>query len=97
MDSPPGFTGPVNLGNPDEFTIGELAEIVIDMTGSRSKIVRTPLPVDDPKRRCPDIALAKSELGWEPRVKLKEGLEKTIAFFEQELQLAAQLEAHTPV
>ncbi len=65
-----------------------LPRSVIDMTGSRSKIVRTPLPVDDPKRRCPDIALAKKALGWEPKIKLKEGLEKTIAFFEQELSLA---------
>jgi UDP-glucuronate decarboxylase len=88
MDSPPEFTGPVNLGNPEEFTILELAEMVIEMTGSRSKIIRTALPVDDPKRRCPDISLAKKALGWEPTVKLKEGLQKTIAFFEQELSLA---------
>ncbi len=88
MNSPPEFTGPVNLGNPEEFTILELAETVIDMTGSRSKIVRTALPVDDPKRRCPDITLAKTTLGWEPKVKLRQGLEKTIAFFEHELSLA---------
>ncbi len=87
MDSRPEFTGPVNLGNPDEFTILELAETVIEMTGSRSKIIMMPLPVDDPKRRCPDIALAKKELGWEPKVKLRQGLEKTIAFFERELSM----------
>jgi UDP-glucuronate decarboxylase len=88
MDSSPSITGPVNLGNPDEFTIRELAEIVIDLTGSRSKLVRLPLPIDDPKRRCPDISLAREALGWEPLVKLKEGLIKTTAFFEHELSLA---------
>jgi len=88
-EQPSDFTGPVNLGNPDEFTILELAETVIEMTGSRSKLVRMPLPVDDPRRRQPDISLAKKALGWEPQVKLKAGLETTIAFFENELRAAS--------
>ena len=75
------FTGPVNLGNPDEFTIRELAELVIGMTGSRSRIVELPLPADDPTQRKPDIALARERLSWEPQVKLREGLERTIAYF----------------
>lgn len=73
--------GPVNLGNPDEFTIRELAELVIELTGSKSKLVERPLPVDDPTRRQPDITLAKRYLDWQPRVKLREGLTKTIAWF----------------
>jgi UDP-glucuronate decarboxylase len=73
--------GPVNLGNPDEFTIRELAELVIELTGSKSKIVERPLPMDDPTRRRPDITLAKTHLQWEPTVKLLEGLTKTIAWF----------------
>jgi UDP-glucuronate decarboxylase len=73
--------GPVNLGNPDEFTIRELAELVIELTGSKSKIVERPLPVDDPTRRQPDITLAKKHLDWQPKVKLREGLTKTIAWF----------------
>jgi len=81
MDTPDDFCGPVNIGNPGEFTIAELAEKVIAMTRSRSQIVYHPLPSDDPVRRCPDIALARSRLGWEPRVPLDEGLEKTIAYF----------------
>ncbi|MDQ3558699.1 MAG: SDR family oxidoreductase [Pseudomonadota bacterium] len=88
MAAPRDFTGPVNLGNPDEFTIRELAEQVIDATGSRSKLVFRPLPVDDPRQRCPDISLARERFGWEPGVKLKEGLARTAAFFEQELSLA---------
>ncbi|MEX0610511.1 MAG: UDP-glucuronic acid decarboxylase family protein, partial [Pirellulales bacterium] len=75
------FIGPVNLGNPDEFTILELAKLVIELTGSRSKIVHKDLPPDDPTRRQPDITLAKEKLGWEPRTPLREGLEKTIAWF----------------
>ena len=78
MASPDEFTGPVNLGNPVEFTIKELAEKVIDMTGSKSKITYKPLPHDDPKQRQPDIALAKRELDWEPTIKLEDGLRKTI-------------------
>jgi len=81
------FTGPVNLGNPGEFTMLELAEKVIRMTGSKSRIVFRPLPEDDPKMRRPDISLAKRELDWEPRVSLDEGLEKTIAYFKQKLAL----------
>jgi len=88
MATPAEFTGPVNLGNPDEFTILELAELVIALTGSRSKLVRKPLPVDDPRQRCPDISLARQEIRWEPRIKLRQGLERTIAFFQQELALA---------
>ncbi len=89
MDAPRDFTGPVNLGNPDEFTIAELANIVIEITGSRSKLVRNPLPVDDPRRRCPDIGLARQTLGWEPRTKLRAGLERTIAAIEGELAAAS--------
>lgn len=82
MDSRDDFTGPVNLGNPAEFTIRELAEKVIDLTGSRSQIVFEPLPSDDPTQRCPDISVAKAELNWEPIIPLAEGLRKTIAYFE---------------
>ena len=76
-------TGPMNLGNPVEFTMRDLAELVIDVTGSASKLVFKPLPADDPKMRQPDISLARRELGWEPKVPLKAGLEKTAAYFEQ--------------
>jgi UDP-glucuronate decarboxylase len=82
MNSPDEFTGPVNLGNPGEFTILELAQKVIDMTGSGSKIVFHPLPSDDPKQRRPDITLAKEKLGWEPKIPLSEGLKHTIAYFD---------------
>lgn len=81
MNNPEDFTGPVNLGNPNEFTILELAEKVIELTGSRSRLVHKALPVDDPQRRRPNIELAKKRLGWEPRVELDEGLERTIAYF----------------
>jgi len=81
MNAPDEVTGPVNLGNPGEFTILELAEIVIEMTGARSKIVKRPLPQDDPMQRCPDITKAKTLLGWEPTIALRQGLEKTIAYF----------------
>ncbi|MDE2403631.1 MAG: SDR family oxidoreductase [Sphingomonadales bacterium] len=83
MESPEGFTGPVNIGNPVEFTIRELAELVVEMTGARSKLIHLPLPSDDPTQRKPDISLARRELGWEPTVPLREGLEKTIAYFRQ--------------
>jgi len=76
------FTGPVNLGNPVEFTIKELAEKIIEMTNSTSKLSLNPLPQDDPKQRQPDITLAKKELDWEPKIKLEEGLVKTIKYFE---------------
>jgi UDP-glucuronate decarboxylase len=81
INSPAGFTGPVNLGNPGEFTMLELAEKVIKLTSSRSKIVYQPLPPDDPKQRKPDISLAKEKLSWQPKVPLDEGLERTIAYF----------------
>ena len=86
MNTPDSFIGPVNLGNPCEFTIKQLAQTVIDMTGSRSKIVYKPLPADDPVQRKPDISLARKNLDWEPRIKLEEGLAKTIAYFENELR-----------
>ena len=81
METPDGFTGPVNLGNPQEFAIIELAQTIIRRTGSRSKIVFQPRPSDDPAQRKPDISLAGEVLGWQPRVALDEGLEKTIAYF----------------
>ena len=71
----------MNLGNPHEITILELAETVLKLTGSKSKLIRKPLPTDDPMQRCPDITLAKTELGWEPTVKLEDGLKETIAYF----------------
>ncbi|MEM6581116.1 MAG: UDP-glucuronic acid decarboxylase family protein [Pseudomonadota bacterium] len=83
MATADGFTGPVNLGNPDEFTIRELAELVIELTDSKSKLVNEPLPQDDPKQRQPDISLARSELSWEPSTKLREGLEETIKYFDR--------------
>jgi len=82
MDTADTVTGPINIGNPAEFSIRELAEIVIDVMGSRSKIVSRPLPADDPRQRQPDIARARHVLGWAPRVPLKEGLVRTIAYFE---------------
>lgn len=82
MNTEKGFTGPVNLGNPREFTILELAEMVIAMTGSRSRIVFKPLPEDDPKRRKPAIDLAEEKLNWKPKVKLEDGLKRTIEYFE---------------
>lgn len=81
MASPKEVTGPINLGNPVEFTIRELAEAVLDLVGGESRLVLKPLPQDDPRQRQPDITLAKSALNWEPRVKLKEGLEITIEYF----------------
>ena len=81
------FTGPVNLGNPGEFTMLELAEKVVRMTGSRSKLVFRPLPADDPKMRRPDITLAKTHLAWEPKVPLDEGLKKTIDYFKEKLRV----------
>jgi len=90
MDSPDDLTGPVNLGNPGEFTIRELAEQVIDLTGSGSKLVHQPLPSDDPSQRCPDISLAKQQLGWEPKIPLAEGLKRTIPYFEALLRARGQ-------
>ena len=83
MNSREGFTGPVNIGNPGEFTIRALAEKVIELTGTSSKLIYMDLPVDDPTQRRPDISLAKKELSWEPHVQLDEGLEKTIAYFKR--------------
>ena len=83
MGTEAGFTGPVNLGNPGEFTILELAEAVIELTASSSKLVFHPLPADDPKQRQPDISLARQKLGWEPKIQLKEGLSHTIAYFDK--------------
>lgn len=86
MESPPDFTGPVNIGNPFEFTMLELAEQVIRLTGSKSQLVFMPLPSDDPKQRQPNISLAKQALGWEPKVQLVDGLKETIAYFSKRLQ-----------
>jgi len=81
MDSPDDFTGPVNTGNPIEFTISELAEKVIDLTDSKSKLIYKPLPGDDPTQRQPDISLAREKLGWDPLIQLEDGLKKTIPYF----------------
>src|SRR6266581_3752785 len=86
METPDDVTGPVNLGNPVEFTIRQLAEIVIEMTGASSKIKSQPLPQDDPKQRRPDIGLAKSLLAWDPQIQLREGLKKTIDYFDKLLR-----------
>lgn len=86
MESEKGFTGPVNIGNPNEFTILELATKVIELTGSKSKISFIPLPSDDPMQRQPNISLAKEKLGWSPMVQLNEGLVKTIEYFDNELR-----------
>lgn len=82
MASRDDFTGPVNMGNPGEFTILELAQKIIDLSGSRSRIIYEPLPMDDPTRRQPDISLAERELGWRPKVSLEDGLKETIGYFE---------------
>jgi len=86
MDTPKGFTGPVNIGNPNEFTIKELAEAVIEQVGSGSKLVFKELPHDDPKQRQPDISFARKELDWEPKIQLQEGLVKTISYFDDLLK-----------
>ena len=91
MKSPAECTGPINLGNPSECTMLELAKLVIDVTGTKSKIVHKPLPTDDPTQRCPDITLAKTQLGWEPKIMLQEGLKKTIAYFEEFLRRQTSL------
>ena len=95
MDTPDEGTGPMNLGNPGEFTIRELAEKVIELTGSKSKMVRKPLPADDPMQRKPDISFARKTIGWEPRIQLEAGLRRTIAYFEQLLR--AELPARRAV
>jgi UDP-glucuronate decarboxylase len=83
MRSPEAITGPINLGNPVEFTIAQLAELVLEITGSSSELKREALPSDDPTQRCPDISLARATLGWEPHTDLAEGLKKTIAYFDE--------------
>ena len=83
MDTPPGFTGPVNLGNPGEFTMRERADLVLELTGSRSEIRSGPLPADDPTQRRPDIRLAQEHLDWTPTISLEDGLRRTIAYFEK--------------
>lgn len=85
METPDNVTGPINLGNPGEFTILQLAQMVIDLTGSGSKLEYRPLPCDDPLQRCPDITKAQKHLNWEPTIQLKEGLTRTIAYFEDQL------------
>jgi len=95
METPNEITGPVNLGNPAEFTILQLAEAVIALTGSSAKIVHRPLPDDDPRQRCPDISRAQELLGWAPRVPLRDGLVKTIAYFERLLS-SDELRVGTP-
>ncbi len=84
MNTPPEFTGPVNLGNPVEFTMLELAELVLELTDSKSELVFRPLPVDDPRQRRPDITLAKQALDWEPKVALRDGLQETIRYFKHQ-------------
>jgi len=85
MGTPTGFTGPVNIGNPGEYSMRELAEIILRLTGSQSALTFRPLPSDDPKQRRPDIRLAKTHLGWEPTIALEEGLQKTIAYFQDKI------------
>lgn len=85
MDSPSDFTGPVNIGNPDECSIGELSELILRLCNSRSRLIFKPLPQDDPRQRQPDIKLAQSQLGWEPRVTLEDGLINTIRYFKSAL------------
>jgi UDP-glucuronate decarboxylase len=82
MESSDDVSGPINLGNPNEFAIRELAEVIIDLTGSASKIVHRPLPTDDPRQRKPDISKASELLNWQPKLPLREGLAKTIAYFQ---------------
>jgi UDP-glucuronate decarboxylase len=89
MESPDEVTGPINIGNPHECTILELAQLIVSMTGSRSGIERRPLPQDDPMQRCPDIARARELLDWQPKVRLEDGLKRTIDYFD------ALLSGHT--
>jgi UDP-glucuronate decarboxylase len=93
MAAPDDVSGPINLGNPVETTVGELAETIIALTGSRSQIERRPLPVDDPVQRCPDIGRARDVLGWQPRVPLDAGLKSTIAYFDRLLAEIGEREA----
>src|SRR5713101_9059195 len=91
MDTPDEIIGPINLGNPVETSVGELARMIVEMTGSRSKIVHRPLPVDDPIQRCPDISLAKKVLAWQPHTALRPGLERTIAYFDKLLTESGEM------
>lgn len=91
METEKGFTGPVNIGNPGEFTMIELAELVLKLTGSSSRVVRLPLPPDDPRQRQPDISLAKEKLAWQPSVSLADGLIETIAYFRHALAISPSL------
>jgi UDP-glucuronate decarboxylase len=86
MDTSVDVTGPMNIGNPNEFTMQQLAEMVVELTGAKSKIEYRPLPQDDPKQRCPDITMARDTMDWAPKVQLREGLAKTIAYFEERLR-----------
>ncbi len=95
MNAGPDVTGPINIGNPGEFTVRELAEMVVADTGSRSQIVYRPLPVDDPKQRRPDISVAKRELGWSPRIPLAQGLTQTIDYFDRLLAREYRVLAET--
>ena len=97
MATDPKLTGPVNIGNPGEFSMRELADLVIELTGTKSKIVSRPLPPDDPKQRRPDISLAKEVLGWEPRIALREGLRKTIDYFDAFLKEESEFLSVPPV
>jgi UDP-glucuronate decarboxylase len=85
MNTDSGFTGPINLGNPNEFSMKELAELILRLVGGRSMLSYRPLPIDDPKQRQPDIALAKSKLAWVPKVQLEDGLKETISYFRRRL------------
>jgi UDP-glucuronate decarboxylase len=95
MDSDSACVGPINLGNPVEFTVRELAETIVALTGSRSRIVHRPLPHDDPRQRQPDISRARTALGWEPRIGLREGLVETIRYFDDLLSMSAETTAAT--
>lgn len=87
METGDDFIGPVNIGNPGEFTMIELAEKIIKLTGAKSELVYEPLPSDDPLQRQPDITLAKEKLNWEPKIKLDEGLKRTIEYFRKKIQI----------
>lgn len=89
MNTPPDVTGSINIGNPGEYTILQLAELVIELTAAKSKLKFEPLPSDDPKQRKPDISKAKTILGWEPKIQLRQGIEKTVAYFDKLLSGAA--------
>src|SRR5580693_8295553 len=93
MAAPDDITGPMNLGNPVEMSVAELAELVVDLTGSRSRIVHRPLPIDDPIQRCPDISQASALLDWQPRTQLRPGLQRTIAYFDRLLTEQGELPA----